>query len=56
MKNGLKAQHSKKEDHDIWSRHVMANRGENSGNSDRLYFCGQDALAEKIISDIKSLI
>ena len=27
-KGWLKAQHSENEDHDIWSRHVMANRWE----------------------------
>ena len=33
---GLK-QHSKNEDHGIWSHHFMANRWRNNGNSDRLY-------------------
>ena len=33
----LKTQHSKNEDHGIWSRHFMANRW---GNSVRLYFLG----------------
>ena len=33
-------QHSKNEDHGIQSHHFMANRWENSGNSDRLYFLG----------------
>ena len=37
----------KNEDHGIWSHHFIANRWENNGNSDRLYFfvlqnhCGQ---------------
>ena len=35
-----KAQHSENEDHGIWSHHFTANRWENSGNSDRLYFGG----------------
>ena len=35
-----KAQHSENEDHGIWSHHFMANRWENNGNSDRLYFLG----------------
>ena len=35
-----KTQHSKSEDHGIWSHHFMANRWGNSGNSDRLYFPG----------------
>ena len=39
-KNWLKIQHSKNEDHGIWSHHFMANRWENNGNSDRLYFLG----------------
>jgi len=39
VKAGLK-QHSKNEDHNIWSHHFMANRWGNSGNSDRLYFIG----------------
>ena len=33
-KSWLKAQHSEKEDHGIWSNHFMANRWRNSGNSD----------------------
>ena len=33
-------QHSKNQGHGIRSNHVMANRGGNNGNSDRLYFCG----------------
>ena len=36
----LKTQHSKDEDHGIWSHHFMANRRGNNGNSDRLYFPG----------------
>ena len=39
-KFGFKAQHSKNEDHGIWSHHFMANRWGNSGNSVRLYFSG----------------
>ena len=39
-KNWLKIQHSKNEDHGIWSQHFMANRWENNGNSDRIYFLG----------------
>ena len=38
--NWLKAQHSEKEDHGIWSHHFMGNRWGNNGNSDRLYFGG----------------
>ena len=38
-KDGLK-QHSKYEDHGIWSHHFMANRWGNNGNSDKLYFGG----------------
>ena len=36
----LKAQHSENKDHGIWSHHFIANRWENNGNSDRLYFLG----------------
>ena len=32
-KVGLKLKHSENKDHGIWSRHFMANRWENSGNS-----------------------
>ena len=42
-KVGLKTQHSKKEDHGIWSHHFMGNRWGNRGNSEnseRLYFWG----------------
>ena len=33
-------QHSKNEDHGIWSHHFMANRWGNNGNSERLLFDG----------------
>ena len=39
-KSLLKTQHSEKEDRGIQSHHFTANRWENSGNSDRLYFQG----------------
>ena len=39
-KAGLKLNIQKNKDHGIWSHHFMANRWENSGNSDRLYFLG----------------
>ena len=39
-KSWLKTQHSKNEDHGIWSHHFMANRWGNNGNSERLYFLG----------------
>ena len=39
-KSWLKTQHSKNEDHGIWSHHFMANRWGNNVNSDRLYFLG----------------
>ena len=39
-KRWLQIQHSKNEDHGIWSHHFMANRRGNNGNSDRLYFLG----------------
>ena len=37
-KSWLKPQHSKNEDHGIWSHHFMGNRWGNSGNNVRLYF------------------
>ena len=40
MKYWLKIQHSKNKDHGIQSHHFMANRWENNGNTDRLYFHG----------------
>ena len=40
VKSWLNTQHSKNEDHDIWSHHFMANRWGNNGNSDRLCFLG----------------
>ena len=39
-KSWLKTQHSENEDHGIRSHPFMANRWENNGNSDRLYFGG----------------
>ena len=39
-------QHSENEDHCIWSHHFMANRWENSGNSDRLNFLGSKITAD----------
>ena len=39
-KSWLKTQHSKIEDHGIWSHHFMANRWGNIANSGRLYFPG----------------
>ena len=40
QKSWLKTQHSKSEDHGIWSHHFMANRWGNNGNSNRVYFPG----------------
>ena len=39
-------QHSKDEDHGIWSHHFMGNRWGNSGNSVRLYFLGSKITAD----------
>ena len=36
-KSWLKTQHSKNQDHGIWSHHFMANRREKSGSSDILF-------------------
>ena len=40
VKTWLKTQHSRNEEHGIWSHHFMANRWGNNGNSDTLYFLG----------------
>ena len=40
LKSWLKTQHSKNKDPGIQFHHFMANRWENNGNSDRLYFFG----------------
>ena len=39
-KSWLKTQHSKNEDHGIWSHHFMANGWGNNGTGDRLCFLG----------------
>ena len=39
-KSWFKSEHSVNWDHGIWSRHFMAFRQGNNGNSDRLYFLG----------------
>ena len=39
-KAGLKTQHSKNEDHGIWSHPFMSNRWRNNGNNDTLSFLG----------------
>ena len=43
-KLGLKTQHSKNEDHGIWSHRFMANRWGNSGNSERLFSWAPESL------------
>ena len=49
----LKAQHSKNEDHGIYSHHFMASRWGNSGNSDRLYFLGAPKSLKLVIAAMK---
>ena len=39
-KTWLKTEHSKNEDHGIWSHHFKAKRWGKSGSSDRFYFLG----------------
>ena len=39
-KSWLKIQHSKNENHSIWSHHFMENRWGNNGNGETLYFFG----------------
>ena len=46
-------QHSKNEDHGIWSHHFMANRWENNGNSERLYFWGAPKSLQMVIAAMK---
>ena len=41
-----KTQHSKNEDHGIWSHHFMGNRWGNSGNSGCLFFRGSKITAD----------
>ena len=48
-KAGNETQHSKNEDHDIWSHHFMGNRW---GNSVRLYFLGSKSL-QMVIAAMK---
>ena len=45
-KAGLKTQHSKNEDHGIWSYHFMANRWGNNGNSTDFIFWGSKITAD----------
>ena len=40
MKSWLKTQHSKNEDHGIWSHYFMGNKRGKCGNSVRFYFLG----------------
>ena len=39
-------QHSKIEDHGIWSHHFIANRWGNNGNSDKFIFWGSKITAD----------
>ena len=43
-KSWLKTQHSKHQDHSIWSHYFMANRWGSNGNSNRLHFLGLQSL------------
>ena len=51
-KSWLKAQHSEDKDHGIRSRHFMAHRWRNSGNSVRLYFGAPKSL-QMVIAAMK---
>ena len=51
-KVGFKAQHSENEDHGIWSRHFMANRWGNRGNSQTL-FCWAPKSLQMVIAAMK---
>ena len=52
-KSWFKTQHSKYEDHGIWSRHFMANRWGDNGNSDRLYFGGAPKSLQTVTGAMK---
>ena len=52
-KSGLKTQHSKSEDHGIWSQCFMANRWGKNGNSDRLYFLGLQKSLQMVTAAMK---
>ena len=51
-KAGLKTQHSKNEDHGIWSYHFMANRWGNNGNSTDFIFGAPKSL-QMVIAAMK---
>ena len=48
-----KTQHSENEDRGIWPHHFMANRYENNGNSDRLYFEGAPKSGQMVTAAMK---
>ena len=52
-KAGLK-QHSKNEDHGIWSHYFMTNIWGNNGNSERLYFGGNPKSLQMVTAAMKS--
>ena len=54
-KSWLKTQHSKKEDHSIWSHHFMANRWWKSANSDKFSFLGLQKTAATKLKNTCSL-
>ena len=53
LKSWLKAQHSRNEDHGIWSHNFMANRRGNNGNSDRLFSLAPKSLHNDCSHEIK---
>ena len=52
-RTSLKTQHSKNEDHGIWSHHSMANRWGNNGNSERLDFRGAPKSLQMVTAAMK---
>ena len=52
LKSWLKAQHSENEDHSIPSHHFMADRWEDNGNSERLFFWAPKSL-QMVIAAMK---
>ena len=52
-KSWLKTQHSKNEDHGLWSHHFMANRWGHNGNSDRLFLRGAPKSLQMVTAALK---
>ena len=53
VKEDSETQRSKNKDHGIWFHHFLANRWGNSGNSERLYFCGAPKSLQMVTAAMK---